>query len=581
MITDLDPMLSEREERTLRSWLGDEPAVLPPHIWSAVMADVPATRQRRISPVTRLLPDRRWARMALAAALVTALVAGALAGAGATGFIRLPHPPYVFPTSEGPLDPGTYVVDAPFPAAASFDVPAGWASVEFGDSIVDLVRDAAIGPEVRMMAVDDVYIDACNPDRGLQRVGASGRDLAAAISHLARVDVTGPTDVVLGGRPASFLAIAAPSGPAQCTTHPDEPPYQMFALPLAYGLNPGDRFELWIVGDGDQRVAVIVAIQPGSTAADVAAARTIVESLRWGDEVPDARPAPEVTEEPVVEAGPPEPTFVPILPGVIYDTGGADLVIPLYAAGAPAGVEPVPGPYHFSLGPPAGWVGTTHGVVAADDSASIEAWSVATVHPDPCHWRSSRLDVLPRDLAGLTDALATAWSSLPGTAAPHAAPVADPPWMFRAARLVDLTVPTNIDPAACDGGTIHAWEDRDGTPRILRPGERIRLRIADFEPGLLVVAFASTPDASTATTEAADAAGFSLWIGIAPSRAGVPGARRAAWRPTRLTVLPRSGGPDGRRPRGAERAHSGVRELSTAVGQRSRCAAWRPTVILE
>ena len=37
-----------------------------------------------------------------------------------------------------------------------------------------------------------------------------------------------------------------------------------------------------------------------------------------------------------------------------------------------------------------------------------------------------------------------------------------------------------------------------------------------FEPGLLVVAFASTPDASTTTLEAADAAGLSLWVGIVP-----------------------------------------------------------------
>src|SRR5262245_50714609 len=109
MITELDPMLTEREERTLRSWLGDEPAVLPPHIWSAVMAEVPETRQRHVSRVTRALPEARWARVLLAAAMVTALIAGALAGAGATGILRLPHPPYVFPSGEGPLDPGVYV----------------------------------------------------------------------------------------------------------------------------------------------------------------------------------------------------------------------------------------------------------------------------------------------------------------------------------------------------------------------------------------------------------------------------------------------------------------------------------------
>jgi hypothetical protein len=521
MSTLREPMITEREERALRSWLRDDEPALPTHVWAAVMADVPLTRQRRVSPVARVLPDQRWVRTLLAAALVAALIGGVLAGAGATGLLRLPHPPYLFPTGEGPLDPGVYVVEAPFPVAAAFDVPAGWASGDSGDQTVVVLRDAAVGPEVHLWPVGDVFIDACDPNRGLQPgIGPSGRDLAAAIGRIGSVDHSTPTDEVLGGRPASRVSVATSSETPHCTTHPDEPPYQLFALPFGYGIGPGDRADIWIVGDGDRRLAVILTVQPGSSAADIAAARAIVASLRWGDDVPIAEPAPErtpePTAEPVAQPGLPEPTFQPILPGVVYDTGGADLAIPLYAAGAPADADPVPGPYVFSLGPPAGWIGTTHGVVAADDSASIEAWSIATVHPDPCHWRSSNIDVRPRDLESLTATLASGWSSRVGAMPPRAAPVTDPPWMYRPARLVDLTVPAEVDPAACDGGTIRLWDDRDGTPRTVRPGERVRLRLVDFEPGLLVVAFASTPDASTTTLEAADAAGFSLWVGIAP-----------------------------------------------------------------
>ena len=117
MITD-HALITEREERTLRSWLDESPPMLPDRVWSAVMAEVPATRQRRPTVVTHALPDRRWARLLLAAALVTALAGGLIAGVGATGLVRLPGPPHALPRT-GELDPGTYVVDAPSAATVA------------------------------------------------------------------------------------------------------------------------------------------------------------------------------------------------------------------------------------------------------------------------------------------------------------------------------------------------------------------------------------------------------------------------------------------------------------------------------
>jgi hypothetical protein len=73
-----------------------------------------------------------------------------------------------------------------------------------------------------------------------------------------------------------------------------------------------------------------------------------------------------------------------------------------------------------------------------------------------------------------------------------------------------------VDPAACDGGVLRGWEDRDGTSRLLQRGERIRFRLTDFRPGLVTVAYATTAIASASTEEAARLAGFTLWVGRVP-----------------------------------------------------------------
>jgi hypothetical protein len=175
---------------------------------------------------------------------------------------------------------------------------------------------------------------------------------------------------------------------------------------------------------------------------------------------------------------------------------------------------PLTEPFVFSLSAPDGWLGTTHGLAASDGSASIEAWSIRTLHPDPCHWRSSSVDVTPLDLDGLATMLATAWSFRLGS--PGRSVVTDPPWNGNPARLVDLLVPTGVDPAACDGGVMRGWEDRDGTSRLLQRGEHIRFRLTDFRPGLVTVAYATGADASASTAEAARLAGFTLWVGRFP-----------------------------------------------------------------
>ena len=265
--------------------------MLPDRVWSAVMAEVPATRQRRPTVVTHALPDRRWARLLLAAALVTALAGGLIAGVGATGLVRLPGPPHALPRT-GELDPGTYVVDAPFATRVSFAVPAGWAASELADALVVVGRDAAVGPQVMMTVVDGVYRDACDPNKGLRpNVGPGASDLATAIAALASVDATAVGGSVIDRRPANGVSVVAPAGPAACTTHPDDAPYQLWGLPNGFGLWPGERADLSIVMVDDVRLVVVVVVPPGSAAADVDTAHTVIASMRLGADAPIVPPA--------------------------------------------------------------------------------------------------------------------------------------------------------------------------------------------------------------------------------------------------------------------------------------------------
>ena len=80
-----------------------------------------------------------------------------------------------------------------------------------------------------------------------------------------------------------------------------------------------------------------------------------------------------------------------------------------------------------------------------------------------------------------------------------------------------LDHPGDLDLAACDGGEYRLWETRDGTPRTAGPGERLRLDVTDFEPGLLVREMSWLPTASPAVLDQARDSADSLWIGRPPT----------------------------------------------------------------
>jgi hypothetical protein len=149
--------------------------------------------------------------------------------------------------------------------------------------------------------------------------------------------------------------------------------------------------------------------------------------------------------------------------------------------------------------------------VEASDSAGVRlsVWSIGAVYIDPCHWQTSAYGLVDPPMLRRMDHLADAfwrwWAPGPGLGgeyevpawAPQATEPIDEPRYGQFGRFVELTVPSDVDLAACDGGEYRIWDDLGGRPRYANgPGERIRLWIVDFEPGLLVVDASSLPGTS-------------------------------------------------------------------------------------
>jgi hypothetical protein len=103
-------------------------------------------------------------------------------------------------------------------------------------------------------------------------------------------------------------------------------------------------------------------------------------------------------------------------------------------------------------------------------------------------------------LESLADAFHESWRA--GAEQRRFAPMASEPIdetrYGRFAKRLVLTVPSDVDLAACDGGEYRMWEDLEGRARVARgPGERIRLWVVDLSPGLLVVDASTLPSTSS------------------------------------------------------------------------------------
>jgi hypothetical protein len=517
-------MTTEREAAiVVRTWLEDGATRMPDRILDAVLADLPGVSQRRRRWIPFDVEGRSFGRGwvgVLAVSLMLALVAGSLLVAG--GWLRPPAPRILrFPGEAIPLVHGRYVVDEPFPARFSLDVPDGWASSELTTDTASIVDDPAHEQASLVVTfVDALDVDPCDSDRGLTgRFGPLASDLVDALTARGGFDLGTPRAVTLGGAPGFELAVSAPATASACAPAADG--FRVWALPQPMTIEAGDRMRVWIVDQVGKRIVVTTWVAAAASLERDVQLAAMVDSMVIGDGSPPApTPVPEPSG-PVAEEAPwPE-----------IENGQALTAGPMYQSFRAYAYDPGGHPMSYdtvvgSLAVPVGWVGTRWGIASADGrppAATLSWGSIGTIHPDPCHW-SDPIEHGGTPVDGEQDALAAAlahgWRSVDRMDAaeggPHPLPETDR-FVLTGRRgftyEIDLTIPGGVDVSECDDGEYRLWTDPYGIPRTARPGETVRLWVLDLEPGIVVVDAGSLADAPAVDVARLDEARDTLWIG--------------------------------------------------------------------
>jgi len=201
-------------------------------------------------------------------------------------------------------------------------------------------------------------------------------------------------------------------------------------------------------------------------------------------------------------------TAVPEFPGV------SDNVAPgtyLWSAGASS-----PADITFTI--PAGWMsryGIAHKDRGGPGEIAVGNWIIANVYTDPCHWQGALLDP---PVGPTVDDLATALvgQNLRNATAPTSATLGG----YRAKR-VELSIPADLDRAACDQGVIRTWEapgedtalDNNDQNLGMHPGQLNVTYIVNVNGARLVIDTWHMPGTSAADLAELDAILASMRIG--------------------------------------------------------------------
>jgi len=253
-------MSSDRDTtRIVRSWLDEGVTALPDRVLDAVLDQVPATPQRRAWwPARRFLTLNATFRYGIAAVVV--------AVAAIVGFSLI----------------NNQVGDTPTPTRRSFTVtvPAGWNHEENFVAKGD-VWDGN-GVTFATWIVSHIYADSCQHEGTLRQVGSSA--LANALAEQTGHQTSGPTDVTLGGYPATRLEFSVPADFDVSTCDgsllrlwPDAGPNENLGLPIY----PGQTTTVYVVDLAGEAMLVIAVRKEGSSASDVAELQEIVDSVRF------------------------------------------------------------------------------------------------------------------------------------------------------------------------------------------------------------------------------------------------------------------------------------------------------------
>jgi hypothetical protein len=293
--------------RIVRSWLEEGATALPDRVLDTVLDQLPATPQRRAWwPVRRLIDMNMPARIAVACAAVAAVALIVAISFPRPGGVAVPGPtlspsPTASPIAlvEGALLHGTYILgpdltgtwaECPPPVAPGcsntmglvFTVPEGWTAIT-RDSIW-LTREQNAPPAGAGLLFTrgaPLYVNPCLPSNSAPAssqatipVGPTASDFATALANHPKLDVTAPVDVTLAGYTGKYVDLQVPPDITKCET--SYWPWE----PGLYAQGPSQRWHLWILDVGDQRVIVQSTDYAGTSAQRRAELQAVVDSIK-------------------------------------------------------------------------------------------------------------------------------------------------------------------------------------------------------------------------------------------------------------------------------------------------------------
>jgi hypothetical protein len=267
--------------RIVRSWLRTDEYESADRVLDDVLALLDTTPQRRsLWPARRIEDMNTFAKLAMAAA---AVVVVAIVGinllpsrGGVGGFLPSPSPAASAPPSASPTPsqrPEPSIIEGEFLRVGSvstgrhavsqngvdfsFELSApGWSSDVLavppdGANIVKGIRGTATAIWLIIWSIDGVYADPCGHVPG-PVVSSSTADLAAAVATLPGTElVSGPSDVLVGGRPAKYVEITIPEdigcAPNQFFLWYDDVRCDSYDPCYRWASNIGEINRVWII----------------------------------------------------------------------------------------------------------------------------------------------------------------------------------------------------------------------------------------------------------------------------------------------------------------------------------------------
>ena len=184
---------------------------------------------------------------------------------------------------QDPLEPGRYQVNAGVSTDVTVAVPAGWGAG--GDWVVaGPATDPDNGITIRFYTIPNLAADPLSAAAGNldPAVGPTVDDLVQAIVAHSAWTATEPKDITIDGRAGRLVTITIPLDAPLPADGDGE--FYLYADPAGggiWGWLPGQTFDWYIVDVDGERLIIDAFHYPGASEEDLAAQRTVVESVEF------------------------------------------------------------------------------------------------------------------------------------------------------------------------------------------------------------------------------------------------------------------------------------------------------------